>query len=193
MSCNLFVGLPGCGKTTLLASFALYHVKHGKHVYSNVRLDLPSELYTYIKSEYLGVYNISNGVVLLDEGEIIAESRSYKSFPKHMSDFFMLHRHYRVEVCVFCQRYKGVDIKIRNLCDKVYFVRKGLFGFTSYTPIEYRICVPQAGERLGEIIEGYRMPSPIVRLFTTKRVYRPLYYRYFDSYECAVLPPIPDK
>lgn len=191
MSCSLFVGLPGSGKTSLLAAFASAYVKKGVHVYSNVYLDLPLEHYTLIRPDWLGVYDISNGVVLLDEGEIIAESRSYKSFSKSMSDFFMLHRHYRVQVFVFCQRYKGVDVKIRTLCDRVYFVRKGLFGFTRYTPIEYRICVPEAGERLGEVVEGYRMPSGLVRLFTTKRIYRPKYYHLFDSYEAPFLAPLP--
>lgn len=189
MSCSLYVGLPGCGKTTLLTSLAVRYLKKGVTVYTNVHLDLDGVV--YIDPSFLGVYDISNGVVLLDEGEIIAESRSYKSFPKSMSDFFMLHRHYRCDIHVFAQRYKGVDIKIRNLCDNVYFVRRGPFGLTRYTPIEYKICVPNSGEKLGEIVEGYRMRGFFSRLASTRWILRKRYYKYFDSYCAPELPPLP--
>lgn len=186
---ELYVGLPGSGKTTLLSKFAVDYLKKGYNVYSNVHLNIPGVV--YIENDYIGSYQIENGLVLIDEGEIFAEARGFKTFPKAMSDWFMLHRHYHCTVKVFCQRYKGVDVKIRNLAQKLYFVRRAPFGLSRYTPIEYKIVVPDAGERLGEVCEGYRMPSFLERLFSTRFFRRRRYYPYFDSYAAPALPPLP--
>lgn len=186
---DLYIGLPGCGKTTLLSSFAVKYLKKGIKVYCNIPLAIDGVV--YVKNEWIGFYDISDGVLLLDEGEIFAEARSYKTFPKQLSDWIMLHRHYRVELKIFAQRYKGVDVKIRNLCEHVYMVRRGLFGLSSYTPIDYRILVPDAGEKAGDIIEGYRMKGVLRRTFSTRYIARRKYYKYFDSWSAPALPPLP--
>lgn len=186
---DLYIGLPGCGKTTLLSSFAVKYLKKGIKVYSNIPLAIDGVV--YVKNEWIGFYDISNGVLLLDEGEIFAEARSYKTFPKQLSDWIMLHRHYRVQVKIFAQRYKGVDVKIRNLCEHVYMVRRGFLGLSSYTPIDYRILVPDAGEKAGDIVEGYRMKGVLRRTFSTRYIARRKYYKYFDSWSAPVLPPLP--
>lgn len=186
---DLYIGLPGCGKTTLLTSFALKYLKKGIKVYSNVPLSLDGVV--YVKNEWIGFYDISDGVLLLDEGEIFAEARSYKSFPKQLSDWIMLHRHYGVQIKLFAQRYKGVDVKIRNLCEHVYMVRRVPLGLTMYTPIDYRILVPEAGEKAGDIVEGYQMKSFLGRLFSSRCIVRKKYYKYFDSWTAPSLPPLP--
>lgn len=186
---DLYIGLPGCGKTTLLSSFAVKYLKKGIKVYSNIPLAIDGVV--YVKNEWIGFYDISNGVLLLDEGEIFAEARSYKTFPKQLSDWIMLHRHYRVQVKIFAQRYKGVDVKIRNLCEHVYMVRRGFLGLSSYTPIDYRILVPDAGEKAGDIVEGYRMKGMLPRIFSTRYIARRKYYKYFDSWSAPALPPLP--
>lgn len=188
---DLYIGLPGCGKTSLLTAFACEYIRKGIKVYSNVPLGLHSDLFVYVRNEWIGLYDISGGVLLLDEGEIFAEARSYKTFPKHLSDWIMLHRHYGIEIKIFAQRYKGVDVKIRNLCEHVYMVRRGLLGLTSYTPIDYRIIIPDAGDRAGDIVEGYQMKGFFGRLFSTRYIIRRKYYKYFDSWSAPVLPPLP--
>lgn len=186
---DLYIGLPGCGKTTLLSSFAVKYLKKGIKVYSNIPLAIDGVV--YVKNEWIGFYDISDGVLLLDEGEIFAEARSYKTFPKQLSDWIMLHRHYRVQVKIFAQRYKGVDVKIRNLCEHVYMVRRGFLGLSSYTPIDYRILVPDAGEKAGDIVEGYRMKGVLRRTLSTRYIARRKYYKYFDSWSAPALPPLP--
>lgn len=203
MAVKLFFGLPGCGKTTLLAYFAKKATrKHSRynHVYSNVGLAVPGV--TYIDNDCIGKYDLRDALVLIDEATLFADSRSYKEFSKEKIYFFLMHRHMNLDVILFTQQWDAVDRKIRVITDKVFYVYKTpIFGkwFTTYYRIPYGIIIPDpnkkggtSGEKLGEIVQGYCKPSIWVRLFSTK-IYRPLYYKYFDSWECKKLPPLPAK
>lgn len=93
-----------------------------------------------------------------------------------------------------------MDLKIRNSIDKCYYIYKTpLTGkwVSHYYRIPYDIIIPDPKknqQRLGEIIQGYCKPSLFVRIFGTKHLFRPLYYKYFDSFEKIVeRPPLPDK
>lgn len=198
MAVSLFFGLPGCGKTTLLTAEALRAVKSGRyvHVYSNVRICVPGV--TYIDNECIGLYDIRDALVLIDEGTLFADSRDHKNFKKSSVAYFLLHRHYNVDILIFTQQWNGVDLKIRVITDRVYYVYKGLlFGrwITSYYRIPYGIIIPDpkkaaGGEKLGDIVQGYCKPGLLVRLFC-KKLYRPKYYKYFDSWEAPPLPALP--
>lgn len=187
---EMYIGLPGAGKTTLLAYFAKKAVDKGQRVYTNVHLTIPGAYYID-PTKTIGIYQLEKALILLDEGEIVAESRDYKNFPKRMSNFFMLHRHYDTNIKVFAQRYSGVDNKIRNLTVRLNVVNRSLIpGFSKVTPIEYKMKIPGSGEKMGEVVEGYRMPSFMNRLVTTKYIYRRKYYEYFNSWEAPKLKPI---
>ena len=200
MAVSLFFGLPGCGKTTLLTAQALRAVKSGRyvHVYSNVRINVPGV--TYIDNECIGLYDIRDALVLIDEGTLFADSRDHKNFKKSSVAYFLLHRHYNVDILIFTQQWNGVDLKIRVITDRVYYVYKGLFlghWVTSYYRIPYGIIIPDpkkaaGGEKLGDIVQGYCKPGLLVRLFS-KKLYRPKYYKYFDSWEAPPLPALPDR
>lgn len=199
MSVSLYFGLPGCGKTTLLASLAVKNVKKRK-VYGNVHLAVPG--YTYIDFECLGRYDISDALVLIDEATIYADSRDYKNFAHCLKSYMLLHRHYNVDIVFFAQEWASLDKHIRAITDRVYYVfKRGFLGsyITSYYKIPYGIIIPdpkskkdQGGSTLGEIIQGYAKPPLIQRIFC-KRLFRPKYYKYFDSWEAPELPPLPPK
>lgn len=199
MAVSLYFGLPGCGKTTLLCKKALEGVRSRKykHVYSNVYVSIDGV--TYIENEIIGNYNLSNALILIDEATLFADSRAYKSFPKHVMEFFLLHRHYNCDIILFTQQWDGVDRKIRVITDRVYYVYKGFFlgkWFSTYYRIPYGIIIPDPkkkdGEKLGEIVQGYCKPSLLVRLLAPK-VFRPRYYKYFDSWEAVPLPELPSE
>lgn len=196
---KLFFGLPGAGKTTILASIAKrYSVPFKKNpyknVYCNVHLNIPNV--TYIDNECIGQYDLSDSLILIDEASLYADSRDYKNFDKQRLTFFLMHRHYNVDIFLFTQQWDGVDRKIRVITDRVYYVYRGkLFGrwISSYYRIPYGIIIPDkkvGGEKLGEIIQGYCKPDIITRIFS-KKVFRPQFYKYFDSWEAPVLPPLP--
>lgn len=198
----LYFGLPGSGKTTVLTSIALkYAVPGGKYknVFHNVKsLSVPGT--TYIDNECIGVYNLSNSLILIDEAQLFADNRDYKSFSYNLKEFFFGHRHERVDIFLFSQQWDSLDKKIRSITDRVYYIHKSkIFGhwFSKYYRIPYDIIIPDPKKNqqsLGEIIQGYCKPSLFYRLFATKRIYRPSLYKYFNSFESfREYDPLPDK
>lgn len=194
---SLYFGLPGCGKTTLLSKFALKYCKRGLAVYGNIPLAVNG--YTYIDNDCVGQYDLHDCVILIDEGTLFADSRRYKDFSKQMTEFFLLHRHYRCDIIIFTQQWDGLDKRIRVITDRVYYVYKqGLLSkwFTRYYRVPYGIIIPDPkksdSEKLGDIIQGYCKPSFVARLFSPW-LFRPKYYRYFDSWERPQLPLLPEK
>lgn len=194
----LYFGLPGAGKTTILASMARKFAKSKRYrnVYTNVANTIPGV--TVIDNNCIGQYMLEDAAILIDEATLFADSRAYKEFDKGKLTYFLEHRHYNVDIYLFTQQWDGVDRKIRVITDRVYYVYKSpLTGWllSSYYRIPYGIIIPdpkKGGEKLGEIIQGYAKPSLLQRIFSHK-VIRPLYYRYFDSWERPELPQLPDQ
>lgn len=200
MAVSLYFGLPGCGKTTLMSALALKGIKSKryKNVYSNVKMCIEDVI--YVDNNCIGKYNLCDGLLLIDEATLFADSRDYKNFGKDRLQYFLEHRHYNVDICLFTQQWDGVDRKIRVITDRVYYVYKGWFlgkWITSYYRIPYGIIIPdgkrkEGGEKLGEIIQGYCKPGILIRLFSPK-LFRPRYYKYFDSWERPYLPELPKR
>lgn len=199
---SLYFGLPRSGKTTTIAYLAKKNSKKYKHVYINVHMkNLPSNC-EYLPVSYLGKYNITDALILIDEASLQFDNRDYKSLNSSFRDWLMLHGHYGCDIYFFCQIYNAVDVKIRRLCENVFRIRKGNI-FRSISVIE-RIPYGQfvgtvkdnersRGTRYGDIDEGYYRLPFFVRLFS-KRIFRPFYYRYFNSWEDVLsLPPMPSE
>lgn len=201
MAVSLYFGLPGCGKTTLLAAFAYkarFRKRRYKHIYSNVPLSIDGV--TCIDNDCVGKYLMENCLILIDEGTLFADNRHHKEFPRHVSEFFMLHRHYNCDIVIFTQGWDTMDKRIRQITDRVYYVFKtGITGLwiTRYYRIPYGIIIPDSkkdsgSNKLGEIIQGYCKPNFLVRLLS-HRIFRPRYYKYFDSWDRKQLPELPSK
>lgn len=199
MSVSLYFGLPGAGKTTMMCSLLLRAVNDKRYqaVYCNVHNSVPGV--TYIDNSCIGMYDLHDALICIDEATLFADSRAYKEFGRAKLTYFLEHRHYNVDICLFTQQWDGVDRKIRVITDRVYYVYKGVFlgrWFTRYYRVPYGIIIPDPqkgpGEKLGEIIQGYCKPGLFIRLFSPW-LYRPRYYKYFDSWERPPLPPLPVK
>lgn len=196
MAISLYFGLPGCGKTTWLTKLALDAVRKGKYknVYTNVHLNIPGV--TIIDNDCIGQYELEYCLLLIDEATLFADSRDFKNFSKGRLEYFLEHRHRYADIVLFTQQWDGVDRKIRVITDRVYYVYKGVFTgiwFSSCWRVPYGILFPdpkKTGEKLGEIVQGYSKPNFFVRLFA-KRIFRPFYYKYFDSWELEKLPALP--
>lgn len=193
---SLYFGLPGQGKTSILAAHALAATKDKryKYVYSNVPLRIPGV--TFIQNDCIGTYSLEDALILIDEGTIFADSRDFKSFGSDKVYYFMLHRHFNVNIEIFVQQWDALDRKIRCITDRVYYVyKRGLLGFwfTKFYRIPYGIIIPDAkseSQKLGEIVQGYCKPPWYIRLFA-KRIFRPKYYNFFDSWDHKTLPKLP--
>lgn len=197
MSVSLYFGLPGAGKTTMMAHNMCKAVKSGKYkaVYSNIRNTIPGV--TFIDNDCIGRYDLHDALICIDEATLFADSRAYKDFGKDKLTYFLEHRHYNVDIELYTQQWDGVDRKIRVITDRVYYVYKGIFTghwFSRCYRVPYGIIIPDPkkteSEHLGEIVQGYCKPGFLTRLFGPW-LFRPFYYKYFDSWERPALPPLP--
>ena len=113
-------GLPGTGKTTLMASIAT-HALSGKsflgippkdRVFSNV--PIPG---TYVlTADMVGVCDLSNALILIDEACQWFDSRSWKTMPKCVSDFFQTIRHEHSSIVMFYQCFNDENRGSENEC-----------------------------------------------------------------------------
>lgn len=201
MSVSLYFGLPGAGKTTMMCHIMVKELRKKKprykNIYCNVRNTIPGV--TYIDNECIGIYDMHDALICIDEATLFADNRAHKTFDFAKMQYFLEHRHFNVDIILFTQQWDGVDKKIRVITDRVYYVYKGLFTgkwFTRCYRVPYGIIIPDPkksdGEKLGDIIQGYCKPNFLARMFSPW-LYRPKYYKYFDSWERPELPPLPEK
>lgn len=199
MSVSLYFGLPGCGKTTWMVKKAVDAVngKRYKNVYCNVRISVVGVI--YIDNDCIGQYDMHDALILIDEATLFADSRAYKTFDVGKLMYFLEHRHFNVDICLFTQQWDGVDRKIRVITDRVFYIFKGFWTGRWYSKcwrIPYGIIIPDPkksdSEKLGEIVQGYCKPNIFVRMLSPK-LYRPKYYKYFDSWERYYMPALPEQ
>lgn len=199
MAVSRYFGLPGSGKTTVLTQLAIDGVrsKKYKNVYGNVHLNIPG--YTYIPFDFFGKFDLVDCLLLIDEATIECGDRDYKSFPKEKLARFMLHRHDNMDIALFSQSADGMDKKIRDITDRMYYIKKGLITghwISTVYKVPYKVMWPDGenngGENVGRILMGYVKPSFLEFVFA-RRVYRPSLYPYFDSWERTPLDPLPPE
>lgn len=199
MAVSLYFGLPGAGKTTMMVYHALKAIKSGRYqnVYCNTHIAVPGV--TYIDNDCIGRYELADCLLLIDEATLFADNRGYKEFSKGNIMYFLEHRHFNADIILYTQQWDGIDKKIRVITDRVYYVYKGkLLGrwFTRCYRVPYGIIIPdpkkQVGEKLGEIVQGYCKPNFLARMFSPW-LFRPRYYKYFDSWERPHMPPLPEE
>lgn len=182
-----FFGVPGVGKTTLLTKEAvkgLKLVKKGR--YDNVYTNFYCKGCQKFKFKDLESYKIYNSLIILDEITLDADNRKFKSFPDGVRDFFILHRHLGNDIIYATQSYEMVDLKIRQVTQELWYMSRSVVPvfsmFTSAKRIYRQINI---NEHTSELTLGYRFCNLLEAFFTSnfKTVFRPRYYKYFDSYE----------
>lgn len=189
MAITLMFGLPGAGKTTVASQICVdeaYKIKMGQSNYTCVLTNAPitcEGVYYCDNFDWLGTSYVKGALIVIDEATLLWDSRNYKLFAKNLVKGFVLHRHTHNDVVVFVQIWNRLDKTIRDICDKVYYLHKGvLFNKITYmNHIPYHILFPEDGNNAGDIVMGYKKCSFWQRVFS-KRLYRPLYYDYFDSF-----------
>lgn len=176
-------GVPRCGKTTYLAKLA--RDSHFAHKYDHIYSDFPSFYTEPFTFNDLEKYRFPNSLLLIDEITLYADSRDFKSFSRSVKEYVTLHGHENCDIVYFCQDFSRCDKTIRNLTYDLWYCSKlavpVLSNFTSLQCIYRNISI---NEYSSELTLGYRFARPLELFFGNSRkiIFRPLYYRYFDSF-----------
>lgn len=166
---DLYFGIPGSGKTTIGAYFSKKAQKKKKKVYSNV--DIKGN-YILEPLQDLGIYEIKDSLIIIDEAGLEYDNRSFKSYPKSSNFFFKYHRHYNCDVIILSQDL-DVDIKIRKLATNYYLLKPSLIPFfIKRKTIKKKIDINEEGE----IIEFHYFQFLGGKLF-----FAPLVWKMFNT------------
>lgn len=209
---SVYFGLPGAGKSTFAASLAnrcfgesrivrllrrhsgrfpvfqcwldagrvwIFPLRQSVPVYSNVPI---IGAYKLTAKEDVGVYDIRDGKLIIDEAGIEYNNRNYKSMKQETIEWFKLHRHYRMSVDVFSQSFEDMDITLRRLAYRYYLVQKSLIpGFIVLRRIHRKIGIDPITHQFCDFYSWAFLG------LGNRRIYAPKYYKYFDSYSAPEL------
>lgn len=175
---DVYFGVPGVGKTTVAAYLARNDLKKKKAVWSNVPIVGAKCLFP---EEDIGKYLISNGRVIIDEAGIQYNNRNFKKFSNEATEFFKLHRHYKLNISVFSQGYNDFDKKIRDLAQRLYILKASILPFFIVsTRIRKKIGI---NELTKDIVDEYYLSR-----FEFKLIFSPPLWKLFSSWDHPSLP-----
>lgn len=192
-----YFGSPGAGKTTLAVKSAIKNQGKYANNFCNFSHTIPGV--GVCNFDKLGEWTFPpNSLIQCDESGIEFNSRAYKSLPKPAIAWFKTHRHFRCDLNVYSQSWEDMDIVIRRLSNELWYIQK-IGPWTLSRRVYKRVKIDKNTE---QIIDGYRMASPIWLLFwflqldfwlcpfqsRFKLTFRPFYYKYFNTYNTDNLP-----
>lgn len=173
------VGLAGSGKTTH-ASHLIYKAhKKGLNTYSNVPI---FNAYVFDPLEDLMVYNVSNGIIIIDEAAIDFNSRKYKTLSDNVNEFVRKHRHANTNIYVYSQNFMGADKLFRDNAEKVVLLRRSRVPHHAFVRVYNHDIIPPDKDN-PEFRDVYRLNILATRLMR----YGGKYSKMFNSFEMPLL------
>ena len=180
---SVFYGAPGSGKSSVACYYALRTLKAGYKVYSNVPINGCCE----ITKEDIGHFQITDGLVIIDESGIEYNNRDFASnFSKRTDNnasltWFKKHRHEGCEIMIFSQGFDDTDKKITTLGTDYFIVRKNwLLPICTFRRIRK---TPQIDKQTKQPIDAFDYKP-----FSFRFVYFPRLWSHFDSFDRMDLP-----
>lgn len=189
---RIFFGSPGSGKTTLACQLMYKMQKNKKIGYRYYFSNFTNKLSKNVDLKGLGEWTFpEKSYLVVDEAGIEYNSRKYKTLPQETIAWFKLHRHFRCDVDFISQSWEDTDITIRRLADELWYIKR--FGPFSLVRRVYKSVT--VDENTHQIIDAYKFGKVIKRLLpfpwhqkTWFLVFRPRYYKYFNTLERPNLP-----
>lgn len=204
----IYFGSPGAGKTTLACRL----IKQSRRRYAYTFCDFGCKIADFDNVDLTGLGKWTfppNSLLVCDEAGITYNSRKFKTMPQETIKWYKLHRHYGVDCIMMSQSWEDMDITMRRLADRLYYIRK--FGpFTLIRRVYKRVTIDEKTE---QIIDGYKMVSLVYLLLKplyylsylffglgffikmlfprfdeVSLVWRRPYYKYFDTHAAPELP-----
>ncbi len=189
-----YFGVPGVGKTTIgtkLAQKELRRIRHGRSKYKYVLTNFECKGCYKVDFSDIGIYDIQQCLIILDEITCDADNRDFKNFKKSSVEGWMYHRHYFNDIIYLTQNYEAVDKKIRDITQRLYIMsRSYILPISKYRQV-FRVY--SINDMTKELVCGYRFANlwecllsllPITMSFGKLKgfVFRPFWYKYFDSF-----------
>uniref|UniRef100_A0AAU8AZ43 ZOT protein n=1 Tax=Dulem virus 71 TaxID=3145782 RepID=A0AAU8AZ43_9VIRU len=182
-----YFGVPGCGKSTNLTKVAIKELRRLRKIYDHIyTINFQCDGCIHIEYDDLKKYKFYNSLILIDEITLNADSRSFKTFTKEELEFFVLHRHFGVDIIYSTQNFENVDKKIRDLTSELWYMSKSVVPFFKEFTISKRIYRKiNINEHTSELVLGYRFCNLLESFFTSnfEICFRRLFYKYFDSFD----------
>ena len=177
---EVIMGKTGIGKTTYLALLSRKAIKKNIKVYSNVEIAGTHKIDAKLD---IGMYEIKDAVVIIDEGAIEYNNRNWKNFNERLVKYFSYHRHYRTHIIVSIQHFDGLDVTIRRLAHSIYILQP--------TIIPYHVKIKKVGSSIdiddeGSIVQKYYYIHWL--LFGTRYYYKVPAWSMFDTHSREDLP-----
>lgn len=186
---NSYIGKKGHGKSTIGVKYLLKYMKKGYTCYTDLDCNLPG-IHKINMINLSKFKPVSNSFIWIDESGITFDNRQFKTnWNSGLTEFFKLQRHYKVVVFMSSQA-ADYDLKLKNLCDNIYLVRKIGHFLTWIRPIGRQVKLIQstaeADSRIAEDLY-YKW------IFSWRFVWLPKYWKYFNSFSAPYRPVIPSK
>ena len=187
----MFFGLPGSGKSTVCADIVRQGntVKSLKHIGFFCNFPV-SGAYKISRSD-IGTYDLRTedkpkSVLLLDEASTVYFKRNavskdpHKQFKDSENEFHSMHRHYQCMEVFFAQSWDGVDLRLRELSTRLFYVEHSrIRNFIKIRQISKIFAIDENHQP----IDGYDFVK-----FSSRYVWAPRCWKLFDSYTCPQLP-----
>ena len=178
-----YFGVPGCGKSTILVREYLKNRKRYDNIYT-INIQIANG--PMIDKSDLEEYKFKNCLILWDEITMDADNREFKTFSKNLRDFFILHRHFGCDIIYATQNFENVDKKVRDLTSELWYMSKSVIPLFKHFTLAKRIYRNiNINEMSSELTLGYRFCNFLESIFVSncKIVFRPRYYKYFDTHD----------
>lgn len=186
-------GIAGSGKTLLISRLAYEDYKKGAFIYPNYALNFGDNENINRWQNLDELYNLNNGVILIDEGVRLFDARRWQSLPIGFTEKIATHRHDHLDVYTTTQSINHIDLRVRSNVHTLYSCRS-IFRFPPNDRILPVIQYIKITKKLRVIDETSRLKFKTVskkRLFISRFWTKKLYDTYqkfnYKKYLCRII------
>lgn len=121
---TVITGLTGSGKTWFMSRLLYKRAKKGDNVSANFNLTFPTMGENVMRWHNLSeIYTLSNGVIGIDEGQKLFDSRMWPYLPMAFAEKIASHRHQGLDIITTTQDFGHIDVKVRQNVHQLYSCR----------------------------------------------------------------------